>query len=177
MGDIIWYNDLINTSQGRDDQKMASFESSFCPINDSAVVLFSCETFEVVELSSNGPGLIFGAYTGHSIEFRTNSYNPGDRMSLRCSGWCQLVCKRVKEDQSVGQEIPFTLLSVLDDGNFCDVTLKSCDNVIVSICFDATTEGILKKCEFVFSITYIRRFYASTALTAVAWQLPPHINN
>ncbi|XP_055617390.1 uncharacterized protein LOC129762851 [Toxorhynchites rutilus septentrionalis] len=133
MGDIIWYNDLINTSQGRDDQKMASFESSFCPINDSAAVLFSCETFEVLELSSNGPGLIFGAYTGHSIEFKTNSYNPGDRMSLRCNGWCQLVCKRVKEDQSVGQEIPFTLLSVLDDGNFCDVTLKSCDNVIYNV--------------------------------------------
>ncbi|XP_055601427.1 uncharacterized protein LOC129750379 [Uranotaenia lowii] len=134
MGDIIWYNDLINTSNASgDDQKMASFESNFCPMNDSAVVLFSCETFEVVELSSNGPGLIFGAYTGHSIEFRTNTYSPTDRMSLKCDGWCQLVCQRVNDDQSVGQEIPFTLLSVLDDGNFCDVTLKSCDNVIYNV--------------------------------------------
>lgn len=133
MGDIIWYNDLVNTNQIYDDQKRASFESSFCPINDSATVLFSCETFEVLELSSNGPGLIFGSYTGHSIEFLTNTRNPTDRMLLKCEGWCQLMCKRVKDDQSIGQEIPFTLLSVLDDGNFCDVTLKSCDNVIVSM--------------------------------------------
>lgn len=133
MGDIIWYNDLVNTNQNNDDQKRASFESSFCPINDSAAVLFSCETFEVLELSSNGPGLIFGAYTGHSIEFLANTRNPTDRMLLKCDGWCQLVCKRVKDDQSIGQEVPFTLLSVLDDGNFCDVILKSCDNVIVSI--------------------------------------------
>ncbi|XP_058444020.1 uncharacterized protein LOC131425830 [Malaya genurostris] len=134
MGDIIWYNDLINTNQSIfDDQKMSSFECGFCPINDSAVVLFSCETFEVIELTSNGPGLIFGAYTGHSIEFKTNSYQPTDRMTLKCDGWCQLVCKRVMDDQSVGQEIPFTLLSVLDDGNFCDVTLKSCENVIYNV--------------------------------------------
>nr|XP_029717691.1 uncharacterized protein LOC115260678 [Aedes albopictus] len=133
MGDIIWYNDLVNTNQIYDDQKRASFESSFCPINDSATVLFSCETFEVLELSSNGPGLIFGSYTGHSIEFLTNTRNPTDRMLLKCEGWCQLMCKRVKDDQSIGQEIPFTLLSVLDDGNFCDVTLKSCDNVIYNV--------------------------------------------
>uniref|UniRef100_A0A182N0W2 BTB domain-containing protein n=1 Tax=Anopheles dirus TaxID=7168 RepID=A0A182N0W2_9DIPT len=111
----------------------ASTATAFCPINDSAAVLFSCETFEVVELSSNGPGLIFGAYTGHSIEFRTSHYNPGEQMSLRCDCWCELHCQRVKEDQSVGQEEPFTLLSVLDDGNFCDVTLKSCDNVIYNV--------------------------------------------
>ncbi|XP_055546545.1 uncharacterized protein LOC129730922 [Wyeomyia smithii] len=135
MGDIVWYNDLVNTNQSSstDEQKMSGLESGFCPINDSAVVLFSCETFEVIELSSNGPGLIFGAYTGHSIEFRTDAYNPTDRMSLKCDGWCQLVCKRVMEDQSIGQEIPFTLLSVLDDGNFCDVTLKSCDDVIYNV--------------------------------------------
>uniref|UniRef100_A0A182PN43 BTB domain-containing protein n=1 Tax=Anopheles epiroticus TaxID=199890 RepID=A0A182PN43_9DIPT len=145
MGDIIWYNDLINTTAssttpngGRDGQlnspRLSSLNGgSFCPINDSAAVLFSCETFEVVELSSNGPGLIFGAYTGHSIEFRTNHYNPGEQMSLRCDCWCELHCQRVKEDQSVGQEEPFTLLSVLDDGNFCDVTLKSCDNVIYNV--------------------------------------------
>ncbi|XP_049288529.1 uncharacterized protein LOC125766531 [Anopheles funestus] len=144
MGDIIWYNDLINTNSntqngaGRDSQlnnpRLSSLNgAAFCPINDSAAVLFSCETFEVVELSSNGPGLIFGAYTGHSIEFRTNHYNPGEQMSLRCDCWCELHCQRVKEDQSVGQEEPFTLITVLDDGNFCDVTLKSCDNVIYNV--------------------------------------------
>jgi hypothetical protein len=85
-----------------------------------------------MDLTSNGPGLIFGAYTGHSIEFKVNTYKPTEAMSLKCDGWCQLVCKRVKEDQSIGQEIPFSLISVLDDGNFCDVTLKSSDNVIVS---------------------------------------------
>nr|XP_049465521.1 uncharacterized protein LOC120960183 [Anopheles coluzzii]XP_049465522.1 uncharacterized protein LOC120960183 [Anopheles coluzzii]XP_049465524.1 uncharacterized protein LOC120960183 [Anopheles coluzzii] len=139
MGDIIWYNDLINTNGGARDGPLGSPRlsslngASFCPINDSAAVLFSCETFEVVELSSNGPGLIFGAYTGHSIEFRTNHYNPGEQMSLRCDCWCELHCQRVKEDQSVGQEEPFTLISVLDDGNFCDVTLKSCDNAIYNV--------------------------------------------
>ncbi|XP_050079634.1 uncharacterized protein LOC126567453 [Anopheles maculipalpis] len=144
MGDIIWYNDLINTTtnsqngSARESQysnpRLSTLNgAAFCPINDSAAVLFSCETFEVVELSSNGPGLIFGAYTGHSIEFRTNHYNPGEQMSLRCDCWCELHCQRVKEDQSVGQEEPFTLISVLDDGNFCDVTLKSCDNVIYNV--------------------------------------------
>ncbi|XP_058127518.1 uncharacterized protein LOC131291239 [Anopheles ziemanni] len=146
MGDIIWYNDLINTNSrnggggsgggepdGQHRWSSALDGSAFCPINDSAAVLFSCETFEIVELSSNGPGLIFGAYTGHSIEFRTNLYNPGERMSLRCDGWCELLCQRVKDDQSVGQEEPFTLISVLDDGNFCDVTLKSCDNMIYNV--------------------------------------------
>ncbi|XP_053699216.1 uncharacterized protein LOC128746197 [Sabethes cyaneus] len=135
MGDIIWYNDLVNTNQSSctGEQKMSGFESEFSPINDSAVVLFSCETFEVIELSSSEPGLRFGAYTGHTIDFRTNAYDPTDRMSLKCDGWCQLVCKRVMDDQSIGQEIPFTLLSVLDDGNFCDVTLKSCDDVIYNV--------------------------------------------
>uniref|UniRef100_A0A182JMU1 BTB domain-containing protein n=1 Tax=Anopheles atroparvus TaxID=41427 RepID=A0A182JMU1_ANOAO len=139
MGDIIWYNDLINTNNSRNGGGQqhrwgaALDGTTFCPISDSAAVLFSCETFEIVELSSNGPGLIFGAYTGHSIEFRTNLYNPGERMSLRCDGWCELHCQRVNDDQSVGQEEPFTLISVLDDGNFCDVTLKSCDNVIYNV--------------------------------------------
>lgn len=153
MGDIIWYNDLVNTNQISDDQKRASFESSFCPINDSATVLFSCETFEVLELSSNGPGLIFGSYTGHSIEFLTNTRNPTDRMLLKCEGWCQLICKRVKDDQSIGQEIPFTLLSVLDDGNFCDVTLKSCDNVIVR-----WQKHILTICKSYTNIIYIFQY-------------------
>uniref|UniRef100_A0A182Q881 BTB domain-containing protein n=1 Tax=Anopheles farauti TaxID=69004 RepID=A0A182Q881_9DIPT len=144
MGDIIWYNDLIHMTNGQSNgarelspRSLGSLDgpaaTTFCPINDSAAVLFSCETFEVVELSSNGPGLIFGAYTGHSIEFRTNHYNPGEQMSLRCDCWCELHCQRVKEDQSVGQEEPFTLRTVLDDGNFCDVTLKSCDNVIYNV--------------------------------------------
>ncbi|XP_050099037.1 uncharacterized protein LOC126579612 isoform X2 [Anopheles aquasalis] len=171
MGDIIWYNDLVNTTSnqhhhhhhnnnnnnnnscsssssssnnnnrngtgtGAPAQRLNSLDgSAFCPIADSTAVLFSCETFEVVELpsSAGGPGLIFGAYTGHSIEFRTSTYSPRERMALRCDGWCQLSCQRVKDDQSVGQEEPFTLLSVLNDGNFCDVTLKSSDNVIYNV--------------------------------------------
>ncbi|XP_052872917.1 uncharacterized protein LOC128278266 [Anopheles cruzii] len=134
MGDIIWYNDLVSTTSNRGtghrhQAPAAVGGQAHCPVSNSTAVLFSCETFEVVQLASNGPCLIFGAYTGHSIEFRTNSYNPRERMSLRCDGWCQLHCRRVQNDQSVGQEEPFTLLSVLDDGNFCDVTLTSSDNV------------------------------------------------
>ena len=157
MGDIIWYNDLIHTNK---EEKLSNFEQVFCPINDSAHVLFSCETFEFLDLTSNGPGLVFGAYTGHSIEFKVNTYNPVESMSLKCDGWCQLVCKRVKEDQSIGQEIPFSLISVLDDGNFCDVTLKSCDNVIVST----------KKCPNYFILIIIFYFPVQHSLANFAFE-------
>ncbi|KAL1404193.1 hypothetical protein pipiens_019011 [Culex pipiens pipiens] len=186
MGDIIWYNDLVHTTNSNahpgsadyDGHRMATgFESSsFCPFNDSAMVLFSCETFEVVELSSAVPGLIFGAYTGHSIEFRTNSYSPADRMTLKCDGWCRLACKRVKEDQSVGQEIPFTLLSVLDDGNFCDVTLKSCDNVIYNVHSPILRLNGFDCSSMAATTTYqhlANRFEAAAAATAERNNHPP----
>lgn len=130
MGDIIWYNDLINPVQ--DKKKSPSTEMGFCSNNESANTLFSCETFEIVEITSNGPGLIFGAYAGLSIEFKTNTYCPGDQMTLVCDEWCSLLCRRVKENQSVGQEAPFTLLPAQWEGYFSDVVIKSTDNIIVS---------------------------------------------
>lgn len=42
-------------------------------------------------------------------------------MSLSCEGWYTLLCKRIKDEQS----IPFTLISALQDGHFNDGVIKS----------------------------------------------------
>lgn len=62
MGDITWYNDLINPIGGD------GVEYGTC--NESADALFSCETFELIELVSEGPTILFGAFAGHTIEFK-----------------------------------------------------------------------------------------------------------
>lgn len=59
MGDIIWYNDLIHSNFGDD---MVTHES--------AEALFSCETYELIDIMAEGPGLLFGAFAGHNIEFK-----------------------------------------------------------------------------------------------------------
>lgn len=59
MGDIIWYNDLIHSNFGDD---MVTHES--------AEALFSCETYELIDIMTEGPGLLFGAFAGHNIEFK-----------------------------------------------------------------------------------------------------------
>lgn len=135
MGEIIWYNDLINiVPQSNEKQKTNDIEQiAYRTNNESANALFSCETFEVIQLLSNGPALVLGAYAGLSIEFKTNSFTPGDTMTLICDEWCYLVCKRVKEDQTGGQEAPFSLLSPLYEGYFSDVMIKSTDNIEVSL--------------------------------------------
>lgn len=140
MGDIIWYNDLISSLQCSDLRKKSQndVEDTTLIFQESADALFSCETYEVVELTSNGPGLIFSAYGGLSIEFKTNSYSPGDSMTLICDEWCYLVCKRIKENQSAGQEMPFSLLTALYEGYFSDVVIKSTDNHQVRSCFYMT---------------------------------------
>lgn len=57
MGDITWYNDLVNPM---------SNENNF----DSANALLNCETFELLDVMSDGPTLLFGAFDGHNIEFK-----------------------------------------------------------------------------------------------------------
>lgn len=57
MGDITWYNDLVN---------QMSDDSNF----DSANALLNCETFEILDVMSDGPTLLFGAFDGHNIEFK-----------------------------------------------------------------------------------------------------------
>lgn len=64
LGDITWYNDLahLSAATGRED---------FNDISESADVLFSCETFEVQTTTmGTGPGLLFAAFAGYSIEFK-----------------------------------------------------------------------------------------------------------
>lgn len=46
-------------------------------------------------------------------------------MSLSCEGWYTLLCKRIKDEQSIGQDVPFTLISALQDGHFNDGVIKS----------------------------------------------------
>lgn len=136
MGDIIWYNDLVTSLQCNDSRRKSHSEAideTEQIFRESADALFSCETYEVIELTSNGPGLVFSAYGGLSIEFKTNSFVPGDTMTLTCDEWCYLVCKRIKESQSAGQEMPFSLLTALYEGYFSDILIKSTDNHQVSI--------------------------------------------
>ena len=62
--------------------------------NESADILFCCETFEIVALdvdqmsnnSSTAAALLFRSFTGHHIEFRTNNIKPLESMTLKCEG-------------------------------------------------------------------------------------------
>ncbi|KAG4075849.1 hypothetical protein HA402_003675 [Bradysia odoriphaga] len=113
MGDIIWYNDLIHSNFG----DMVTHES--------AEALFSCETYELMDAMAEGPGLLFGAFAGHNIEFKTDNYTPSNTMSLSCEGWYTLLCKRIKDEQSTGQDVPFTLIAALQEVHFNDGVIKS----------------------------------------------------
>lgn len=135
MNDIIWYNDLVNPTPTSGE--------IYNLYNESSDALYSCETFEVVEPLNEAPMLLFGAFAGHSIEFKvfqkkkipclvrmqfflkTETITPGNSMALSCDGWYTLLCKRVKEEQSVGQDVPFTLLAALREGYFNDGIIKS----------------------------------------------------
>jgi hypothetical protein len=56
--------------------------------NESADILFCCETFEVVVTSDTEQGfaLLFRSFTGHHIEFKTNTLKPLEFMILNCDG-------------------------------------------------------------------------------------------
>lgn len=87
-GDIIWFNDLfsIQVVAINDEQtssptiwlsksmvdNTAEDKSKYSTGNESADILFSCETFEVIDPLSNGPALLFRSFTGHHIEFRVS---------------------------------------------------------------------------------------------------------
>lgn len=59
MGDITWYNDVVNPIDSADEKRF-----------DSANALLNCETFEILDLMSDLPTLLFGAFDGHNIEFK-----------------------------------------------------------------------------------------------------------
>lgn len=107
-------------------------KSKYSTGNESADIFFSCETFEVINMDMDGPGLLFRSFTGHHIEFRTGCLNPIEHLTLNCEGWCTLTCKRIKKDQSIGQSIQYTLLSAFEEKFFSDVTIKSCDGFSVN---------------------------------------------
>jgi hypothetical protein len=113
-----------------DDEKL-----KYSTGNESADIFFSCETFEVINMDMDGPGLLFRSFTGHHIEFRTGCVNPIEHMTLNCEGWCTLTCKRIKKDQSIGQSIQYTLLSAYEEKFFSDITIKSCDGFSVNLNF------------------------------------------
>ncbi|XP_017474607.1 PREDICTED: uncharacterized protein LOC108365156 isoform X1 [Rhagoletis zephyria] len=113
--DITWYNDLVNPLPKSKDC------GTCC---DSASVLFSCETFDVNETN---PRLVFGAFAGHSIEFRTNTLTPTDTLILDCESWYTLECKRLKECHAAGQEKEFSFAEALQESYFSDVVIKSSD--------------------------------------------------
>lgn len=128
MGDITWYNDLINPTVTTDDVGGGgggdgNEHNRAC--SESADALFSCETFELINLPNEGPTLLFGAFAGYSIEFKTNTFTPTNAMSLACDGWYTLLCKRLKEEHSLGQDVPFTLISALQEAFFSDGVVKS----------------------------------------------------
>lgn len=54
-------------------------------------------------------------------------------MSLSCEGWYTLLCKRIKDEQSIGQDVPFTLISALQEGHFNDGVIKSSEGEEVNI--------------------------------------------
>ncbi|XP_067637275.1 uncharacterized protein [Eurosta solidaginis] len=113
--DITWYNDLVNPIP-------ASKDCNTCC--DSASILFSCETFDVNDIN---PRLVFGAFAGHSIEFRTNTLTPTDTLILDCENWYSLECKRLKECHAAGQQKEFSFAEALHESYFTDVIIKSSD--------------------------------------------------
>lgn len=103
-GDIIFLNDLFSlqvVSISDESQTsptiwssksmMEDDKSKLSTGNESADILFCCETFEVLALDSNGAALLFRSFTGHHIEFRTNTIKPIEKMSLKCEGSCLLL--------------------------------------------------------------------------------------
>jgi hypothetical protein len=73
-GDIIWFNDLFTIQQVEVVSQSSSSptiwskksmidnviddKSKYTTGNESADILFSCETFEVIDLLQNGPGFL-----------------------------------------------------------------------------------------------------------------------
>ncbi|KRG07797.1 uncharacterized protein Dmoj_GI14159, isoform D [Drosophila mojavensis] len=112
--DITWYNDLVSPLP-------EIIDCSTC--NDTASVLFSCETFDVRETN---PRLVFGAYAGHSIEFSTSTLMPTDYIVLSCENWYSVECKRLQDDRPNGQERQFSFGEALLERYFSDVVVKSC---------------------------------------------------
>lgn len=151
-GDIIWFNDLFSIQVvpvSDSDQQQSSptiwlsksmtddEKSKYSTGNESADILFSCETFEVFNMElidgRSQPGLLFRSFTGHHIEFKTANHTPIEHMNILCDGWCSLTCKRIKKDQSIGQSIQYTLASAFDEKFFTDIVLKSCDGYTVGL--------------------------------------------
>lgn len=99
--DIIFLNDLFSLQvvSVNDEQTtsptilwssksmMDDDKSKLSTGNESADILFCCETFEVLAIDSNGgAALLFRSFTGHHIEFRTNTIKPIEKMVLKCEG-------------------------------------------------------------------------------------------
>lgn len=99
--DIIFLNDLFSLQvvSVNDEQTtsptilwssksmMDDDKSKLSTGNESADILFCCETFEVLAIdSSGGAALLFRSFTGHHIEFRTNTIKPIEKMVLKCEG-------------------------------------------------------------------------------------------
>lgn len=66
---------------------------------------------------------------------KTASSCPGDMMVLNCEGLYRVTCKRVRDDEAIGQAGPFSLISALQEGYFTDVIIKSSDSLYVRICY------------------------------------------
>lgn len=56
-------------------------------------------------------------------------------MKLSCEGWYTLLCKRLRDEESREQDVPFTFLSALYQGFFHDGYLKSSEGHQVRIPF------------------------------------------
>ncbi|GAB0094528.1 uncharacterized protein DMENIID0001_098400 [Sergentomyia squamirostris] len=175
MGDITWFSDVVHPIEpggvvggicgGRTEDRDTEFQAIR---NEFTEILFSCETFEVVELPDNGPGLAFGAYAGHNIEFKTTTYSPMDMMVLNCEGWCFLSCRRLREDQTIIQDCPFTLLSALQEGYFADVIIKSSEGLY----FD-THSAVLRLSGFDCSMNYPSQGSPQPPTDSPTLKIPP----
>lgn len=64
---------------------------------------------------------------------QTSSLKPNDTLYLDCDGWYVLECKRLKNDQAVGQEKEFSYEDAFNECYFSDVVIKSSDGLEVKI--------------------------------------------
>ncbi|KAL3270189.1 hypothetical protein HHI36_009246 [Cryptolaemus montrouzieri] len=101
----------------------------FVPEELKSVPLFNCEIYDTsacLYSAKESTCLRFGEYAGHVIEFKSDQRKPKDSVVLSSEGLYTLHCKRIPEEISEDNyQVPFSLLTALEEGYFSDVVIIS----------------------------------------------------
>ncbi|XP_065345605.1 uncharacterized protein LOC135943121 isoform X1 [Cloeon dipterum] len=100
------------------------------PEGANLLPLFGCDAYEVISTSLGGVFIRFGTYAGHIFEFRVisqvSSNDSENCLYLACEDWCSFHCLKVIScQQKSPADVPFSLLSALNEGFFSDVSIDA----------------------------------------------------